>query len=356
MNFTFSEEQLLFQSNIADYLQKEVTPEAVRATWETDTGRDEARWQQMADLGLTAMLVPEAYGGLGLKEIDFILLAYECGRVALPEPLVSTAMVATPLLASVAQDHPQCAEVLQQIATGEALVAIGHTASDFVCDAHTADFLLLPQGDEIHLLPRNAVHYTAQPSVDPSRRLFTVDWQASPQTRLAGGKAGVKLLAATLNRGALGVAAQLLGLAQTMVDMTVQYTAERKQFGRAIGSNQALKHHMANCAVSIEFALPVLHRAAYTVTQQACLADYPVSHAKVSASQAALLAAKNGIQSHGAMGYTWECDLHIFMKRAWALDKSWGHNGFHKNRLHQWLLNPAALIGADKTFGLQQAS
>ena len=353
MDFTFSEDQLLFRDSVKDFLRTEITTDSIRQGWETETGRSEASWRQMVDLGLTSMMVPEAYGGLGMNELDFILLAQECGYVALPEPLVTVAMVATPLLAALAEKNEQCAELLAQIATGDVRVAVGHTANDLVSDAHVADWVLWPRGDEIHLVPRAQLKLTSQPSVDPSRRLFSVEWQPQGDTVLCHGSEAVDLLAATLNRGALGMAAQLLGLAESMVDRTVQYTAERHQFGRPIGANQALKHAMADCAVKIEFAKPVLYRAAYVVAQNPKHGDFAVSHAKVSASGAALLAAKNCIQAHGAMGYTWECDLHIFMKRAWALDKSWGHNGFHKNRLHQWLMNPDAKIGADMTFGQQ---
>lgn len=353
MDFTFTEDQLLFCENVKGFLQAEVTPDAIRACWETETGRNEALWQQIVELGLTAMLVPEAQGGLGMTELDFVLLAQECGRVALPEPLVDTALVATPLLASLAENDPRCASILEKIATGELMIAVGHPANNLVNDAHIADYILLPSGDQVHLVPKDQVKLTAQDSVDPSRKLSAVEWQANDETCLAAGPDGVKLLAATLNRGALGAAAQLVGLAEAMVAMTVQYTTDRLQFGKPIGTNQALKHHMANCAVKTEFAKAPLYRAAYTVQENPIHADFAVSHAKVIAGEAALLAAKNSIQSHGAMGYTWECDLHIFMKRAWALDKFWGHSGFHKNRLHQWLLNPNAKIGADKTFGEQ---
>ena len=353
MDFTFSEDQLVFCDSVKQFLQNEVTPDAVRSGWETETGRSQSLWQQMVELGLTAMLVPEQYGGLGMNELDFILLAQECGRVALAEPLVETALVATPLLASLAENDKRCASLLEKIATGEIKVAIGHTVNPVVSDAHIADYLILPSGNEVHLLPREQAQLAALESVDPSRRLFQVDWTASDETCLVSGAAGVAAMAATLNRGALGAAAQLIGLAEAMVEKTVQYTTERFQFGKAIGANQALKHHMANCAVKYEFAKPALFRAAYTVSQRPVHANFAVSHAKVAAGEAALLAAKNSIQSHGAMGYTWECDLHIWMKRAWALDKFWGHAGFHKNRLHQWLLNPNAKIGADKTFGEQ---
>ena len=353
MDFTFTDDQLLFRDSVKDFLQTEITAESIRQSWEAETGRSDQLWQQMVELGLTAMLVPESYGGLGMNELDFILLAQECGRVALTEPLVETVMVATPLLAALAEKDSRCASLLQQIASGETRVAVGHTTTELVSDAHIADWLLLPSGDQIHLLSRDQVSTTAQPSVDPSRRLFTVEWQGSEDSCLSSGAEGVALLAASLNRGALGCAAQLVGLSEKMVAMTVQYTSDRQQFGKAIGTNQALKHLLANCAVQSEFAKAPLYRAAYTLSERTERADFAVSHAKVVASEAALLAAKNSIQAHGAMGYTWECDLQIFMKRAWALDKSWGHSGFHKNRLHQWLMNPNAKIGADKTFGVQ---
>lgn len=355
MNFTFSEDQLLFCENVSKFLQAEVTAERIRASWQTETGRSDELWQQLVELGLTAMLVPEQYGGLGMNELDFVLLAQSCGEVALPEPLVETALVATPLLASLARQDSRCASLLEKIASGERKVAVGHAVNSVVSDAHIADYLLLPSGNQIHLVAREDVDLVAQPSVDPSRRLFSVNWKVSAETCVANGAEGVALLAASLNRGALGAAAQLIGLAEAMVRMTVKYTSDRHQFGKPIGSYQALKHHMANCAVKTEFAKPVLYRAAYTMSQRPLHADFAVSHAKVSAGEAALLAAKNSIQSHGAMGYTWECDLHIWMKRAWALDKYWGHTGFHKNRLHQWLMNPNAKIGADKTFGEQVA-
>jgi alkylation response protein AidB-like acyl-CoA dehydrogenase len=353
MDFTFSEDQQLFRDNIKAFLSEQITPEGIRKSWETGTGRSPELWKQLVDLGLTGMLVPEKFGGLGMTELDFVLIAQECGRVALPEPLVDTVMVASPMLAALAPDDARCASLLEKIAAGTCIVGVSHTVNPVVADAHVADYLLLPSGNQLHLVGRDQVKLIAQESVDPSRRLFAVDWTPSAETCLGNGAVGVSLLASLLNRGALGAAAQMIGLAEAMVAQTVKYTADRKQFGMAIGANQALKHHMADCAVKIEFAKPVVYRAAYTVSRQPVYADYVVSHAKVAAGEAAHLAARHAIQCFGAMGYTWECDLHIWMKRAWALDKFWGHSGFHKNRLHEWLLNPNAKIGADKTFGEQ---
>ncbi|MCH9692226.1 MAG: acyl-CoA/acyl-ACP dehydrogenase [Gammaproteobacteria bacterium] len=353
MDFTFTKDQQLYHDSVKRFLTAKVTTEYIRQSWASHTGSSAKLWQGLVELGLTAMLVPKAYQGLGMKLLDFILLAQECGRVALPEPLLETTMVATPILGTLAEKDPRCRSLLHKIAAGEARIAVLHTVNNLISDAHNADWLLLPKSDQLHLLARDQVRLTAQASIDPSRRLFTVEWQGSSETCLTSGTEGVALLAFILNCGALATAAQLLGLAEAMLAMTVQYTIDRQQFGRPIGANQALKHHLANCAVATEFAKAPLYRAAYTVSQRPSQADLAISHAKVAAGEAAVLTAKHCIQAHGAMGYTWECDLHIFMKRAWTLDKFWGPAGFHKNRLRLWLMDTKAKIGADQTFSTQ---
>jgi alkylation response protein AidB-like acyl-CoA dehydrogenase len=348
MDFTFTEDQIALRDSVRDFLQNEVTPESIRKRWENP---DDDLWPQLVEMGLTAMLVPEDRDGLGLNPIDFVLIAEECGKVALPGPIVNTVLVATPLLASLAAQNERCADVLAQLTVGETRVAVQHWINPFVNAADKAEWLLLPNGDEVHLLARDQVKLTAQKSVDPSRRLFKIDWTPSRDTVVCSGTQGADLWRSSLNRGALGAAAQLVGLSETMVKMAVQYSTDRQQFGKPIGSFQALKHLLANCAVKYEFARSPLYRAAYTVSVNPTRADFAVSHAKAAASEAALLSARNSMQVHGAMGYTWECDLHIFMKRAWTLDKAWGDPGFHKNRVHEWLLNDRALIGAENTFG-----
>ena len=135
-----------------------------------------------------------------------------------------------------------------------------------------------------------------------------------------------------------------------MVDISVQYTAERQQFGKPIGSFQAVKHHMANVAVRLEYAKAPVYRAAYAVANSLDTADLNCSHAKLVACAAANLAAKNCIQVHGAMGYTWEVDLHIFMKKAWALANTWGDAGFHKQRVSETIFVEGAALGAGNTF------
>ncbi len=356
MDFTFSDDQRLFRESVAGMLAAEITPEAIRARWDSASGFDQNAWRQCAELGLTAALVPEEYGGLGLDEVDFIQLAEECGRVALPEPLVDSALVAVPMLAELAAMNgpgsERCGELLARFADGSTRIAAAHVINPYLNFAAEMDWLLLTYGEEVHLVAGDAVSLQALKSVDPSRRLYRIaDWQPSAATRLADGREAARLWRAALNRGVLGSAAQLVGLSEALVAQAVRYSGEREQFGRAIGANQAVKHLLADCAVKNEFARPVIYRAAYTTSVNARRADCVVSHAKAAAARAATLSARNALQVHGAMGYTWECNLHIWAKRCWALDKAWGDTGFHENRIHEWLLMADVPLGPENTFG-----
>jgi alkylation response protein AidB-like acyl-CoA dehydrogenase len=294
-----------------------------------------------------ALTVPEEFGGLGMSELDFVLLAQECGYVALPEPLVHTALVAVPTLQQLGGEL--AAKWLPQLASGEAKVIVGLEQNLLVEDAHVADLLLIERDAALYALTPGQVELRANDSVDPSRKLFAVDINAGVQP-VASGEQAAALVAGALDRGALGCAAQALGLAQRMVDISVQYTSERQQFGQAIGSFQAVKHHMANVAVSLEYAKAPVHRAAYAIARGEDCAARAVSHAKLMACEAANLAAKNAIQVHGAMGYTWEVDLHIFMKKAWALANTWGDAGFHKSRVADYIFSDDAVLGSVGTF------
>ncbi|MFV8817952.1 acyl-CoA dehydrogenase family protein [Haliea sp. E17] len=347
MDFTFSEDQLLFQESVRDFLVNEVTPERIRQSWETDSGRDDNLWQQLAEMGLSGLTVPEIHGGLGMSELDFVLLAQECGYVALPEPLVNTSLVAVPMLVELGGELAE--QWLPRIAGGEARVLVALEQNLVAEDAHVADLLLLEQGGAIYALTPEQFSAEANESVDPSRRLFRVAINPGVAPVLAGDQAK-PLIQAAMNRGALACAAQALGLAQRMIDISVTYTSERTQFGKPIGSFQAVKHHLADVAVRLEYAKAPVYRAAYALANNVQGAVVAVSHAKLAACEAASLGAKKGIQVHGAMGYTWEVDLHIFMKKAWALANTWGDAGFHKSRVAEAIFAEDAAIGADATF------
>jgi len=348
MEFLFSEDQEMLAQTIRDFLAGECTAEHVRGFWETDTGRSPEFWQKLTDIGLPALLVPEEHGGLGMNEVDATLVFEETGRVALAEPLISTAAVAAPLLRELGGGC--AANWLPRIAAGEAIVAVGHAQSPFVADAHVAQLLLLPDGDDLHAVDPANVTLTAQTSNDQSQRLFSIDWTPSSDTRIAEKEVGAALQAAALDRGALACASEQLGVCSTLIEMGALYATQRKQFGVAIGTFQAVKHRLANARVKLEYAKAVVHRAAHSVANAAPTRASDVSMAKVTASEAATFAAKESLQVHGAIGYTYEQDLHVWMKRAWSHDLAWGTGAFHRGRLQAALLDGDGAIAA---FGFQ---
>lgn len=345
MDFTFSDEQRMAAEVLRALLDAECRPADLRRLLAAGAARDAGRWEKLAAMGFSGLLVPEAAGGLGLQPQDFVLAAEACGAAALPEPLVETVGVALPLLADFA-GTPVADACLARALAGEITVAVGHPANPFVADADTAGALLLPAGDGLHLVEPAAARLTAQPSIDPFRRLFRVDFAAGPP--LAAGPAVAAALERALDRGALFAAAQLVGLGQRAIELAVAYARERTQFGRPIGANQAVKHLLASAQVKIEFARPVVHAAAAEIVAGGLRGRARVSHAKLAAADAADAAVRAAVQVHGAMGYSWEVDVHLFLKRALALTYAWGEPGFHRARVAARVIG--APLGPDHTF------
>ena len=294
MKFAFSTEQLELRDAVRDLLAKECTPAHVRDAWTNATGRVPGLWDQLVEMGVTGILVPEANGGLGMTYVDLVLVLEETGRFAVPEPIVETAAGGAPYFED-----------------ATVTVAAGH---DRVAWADTADVIFTAAG----MVDPATATLTPHASVDGSRRLFTV---AGPSTPPTGDVAGA------FNRSVLGFAAQQCGLADRMLELTVEYVKARNQFGKPVGSFQAVKHHLANARVALEFARPLVYRAAVT------LDPVHISMAKRKADDAALVTAKAALQCHGAIGYTTEYDLHLYMKRAWALARSYGDARFHRARV-----------------------
>jgi len=349
MQFVFSEDQLALQQTVRDFLAGECPPERIRELWESDSGRSAELWRKLAELGIPGLLVPEEHGGMGLSEIDAVLIQEEIGRAGLAEPLVSTAAVAAPLLAEQG-DAERAAAWLARIAGGEAIVAVGNAASPLVADVHVAHLLLLAHGDEVHAVDPAEVESVAQPATDPAQKLHRIDWKPRESTCLATGERGRALQAAALDRGALACAAQLLGVGDQLLAMASTYAGQRKQFGKPIGSFQAVKHHLASVKVAIEYARPMVHRAAWSVAEAVPGRALHVSMAKLAAAEAAAQAARTALQVHGAIGYTWEQDLHLFMRRAWSLAQAWGRAPFHLARVRTAILDGSQAIGPGSTF------
>jgi hypothetical protein len=265
-----------------------------------------------------------------MDEVDLVLLLEEAGRAALPEPLVEHTAVAVPAL----RDHggEAGAPWLASAASGEALLGVG-LAGPYVLYAEQADALLLAHADELHLVERSSVTLTPQRSVDYSRRLAAVEWTPSPSTRLAEGADALQAVTDARDRGALAAAAQCVGIAQQLIDVTVDYVGQREQFGKVVGSYQAVKHHVADALLAVEFARPLVYVAAYAMANATPHRGRDVSVAKAVASDAVDHAARMALQCHGAIGYTFEYDLHLWMKRGWALSAAWGDAGWHRARV-----------------------
>jgi Acyl-CoA dehydrogenase, C-terminal domain len=234
---------------------------------------------------------------------------------------------------------------LPELCAGRAALALSLEGSHLVADAQLADLLLIQQGTALHAVPRAATRLHAEGSVDGSRRLFRVEWTPGEGTLIAS-DARVALAAAH-DRGALATSAQLIGIARHLLDVTVEYVKVRKQFGKPIGSFQAVKHHLADAVLALEFAAPVVYRAAYSVARGDASRTVHVAMAKAYASDAAQLAARKALQCHGAMGYAYEYDLHLWMKRAWALARSWGDAAWHRSRVAAALLDGPRLEDSD---------
>lgn len=310
MDFRFTDDQLTLAESVRDYFVGTHGPEVLRRLDAGDK-RDPNIWQGLIDMGLPGLLVPEEHGGMGLGMVDAALIAMECGRACLAEPLVDTAFVTVPYLLSKGET-----DSLSEFALGERSIPVPH-----IINPHWADGVALLE----------------YPSVDPLRLLFENPDNVENDPYL-------------LNLGALMSAAQLVGLADAMLAQATEYAKIRTQFGQPIGAFQAIKHQLASCSVAIEFAKPVVWRAAAALQDGLATAPVHISHAKVAATDAAMLTAETGIQVHGAMGYTYEVDLHFWMKRTWALAGAWGSRAFHINRVDDAILRDAIAIGPEHTF------
>jgi hypothetical protein len=287
---------------------------------------------------------------MGLNDLDWVLILQELGYHGIPDSLSDAAYLAVDILNQLPASVPLRKEWLPRMVEGRARIAVAHPVNPFVADAAIADLLLLWHDDEIHALKPAQAKLSHNPSIDQSRRLYKIEWTPTAASRLCDAATGKPIWEDAFNRATLSVASQLRGLARRMMDLGIDYSAQRKQFGKPVGSFQAIKHQMADIAVKIEFAGPVIHRAAYAMAHRLPQRAVHVSHAKLAAAEAALLAARNSLQAHGAMGYTWEADLQMFMKRAWALESAWGTRAFHKSRIAAAVLADGAALGPGETF------
>jgi alkylation response protein AidB-like acyl-CoA dehydrogenase len=331
VQFVLSEDQRLLTDAVRIMLTSECPPSAVRDAW--DAGRfDAGRWKTLADLGVTGLTVPQDLGGMGLGFLDLVPVMVEAGRVALPEPLIEVA-VSAGLLADLGGTFAQ--EWLPRIAAGDAVVVTACPEVDpYPVHVTQADLMVVCEGDDVRVAWPEELDVVPQPNVDPARPTASI---ARTDGEMAGRDAGDAIRRAAM-RGATLAAAMQVGLGTAMIDQAVAYAKQREQFGKPIGTFQAVKHHLASALVDVQFARPLVERAAHSLDNGDPDVAVHVAMAKAFADEAANAAAKHALQVHGAIGYTWECDLQLFMKRAWSLAASFGATEHHWRTLDRTLV------------------
>lgn len=325
MRFAFTDEQDMFRDTVRDLLADACPPEAVRASWDSDDGRVPGLWRALAEMGVLSALAPEDAGGLGMDEVDLVRILEEAGYAGVPDPLMEHAAVAVPALAEGGAHEELTAAMAGESTCTIALVSGGA----LVVAADTADVVVAERDGALTALSGWGTE--PERSIDQSRRLG----------RITGVHEGTPLPGAdpalAADRAALGTAAQCIGVARRLLDATVEYVGERHQFGKPVGSYQAVKHHLADVRLGIEFAAPLVYRAAWSVahpgTHDAVIRGRDVSMAKSTASDAVDLACRAALQCHGAIGYTFEYDLQLWLKRGWVLASAHGDARRHRDRV-----------------------
>ena len=317
MKFALDAQQRDFAASIDAALSAADVAAAVRAWSVADTAPARKIWSQLGELGVTALVVDEDFEGLAAHPIDLVVACEGLGRWGVPGPVAESLAVAPILLRG---DERSAA-----LAAGDLIATVALEPE--VPRAVNADFaglVLLASGDTAS----DGTAGTAHDSVDPTRRLFDVTAAGAPwpaDTALA------------YEYGALATAAQLIGGGQAMLDMSVAYAKQRSQFGRIIGSYQAIKHKLADVHIAVELARPLVYAAALALAENSPDTPRDVSAAKAAASDAALLSARAALQTHGAIGYTAEHDLSQQLLRVQALRAAWGDPARQRRRVLEGL-------------------
>jgi len=363
MNFDFSEEQYLLRDQAKRFLGDRSTSAAVRAVLEDDAvSFDEGLWRGMAELGWIGTAIPEEYGGAGLSGEDLCVIAEELGRSLAPTPFSSSVyMAAEALLMTGSEDQKQ--EYLPALAMGERIgcmavaegigladpasakthvragliegmkvpVADGDVADFAIVLANTASgsdpslFLVDLDGDEVSRKPVEMI--------DPTRSHAEITFAGAAAKPLGEPGQGWMITRAVFDRAAILMAFEQVGGAQACLDMAAEYARNRFAFGRAIGSYQAIKHKLADIYVDTELARANAYYGAWALAVDAPDLPTAAAAARVAASEAYNLAARENIQTHGGMGFTWEFDCHLYYRRAKLLSLALGGERLWKDRL-----------------------
>ena len=307
-----SEERELLRGTVAALVDKHASPEAVRQAMESERGFDESLWKLLCEqVGVAALVVPEELGGAGGELADAAVVIEELGRGLVPTPLLGTTLAELALLAAADPD----ADALEELAAGTKIGVVAFD-TDFVISGDVADIVIVADGQQLKRLTQ----FTAHPAktLDPTRRLARIESEGDTEI---GADPGLADTAAIL------LAAEQIGAAARCLDLTVAYTKDRVQFGRPIGSFQALKHRMADLYVAVQSARAVVNDAvAEPSPTSAALARF-------SASEAFSKVVGEAVQMHGGIAITWEHDIQLYFKRAHGSAQLLGPPREHLRRL-----------------------
>ena len=363
MDFSFTSDQQLLKNSARAFLDEHCTPATVRGLWNDPRGESEAMWKDMAQLGWLGLALPEAHGGSDLGMVESALLLEELGRASYPGPYLPTVLVAMAITRAGTEAQKQ--RWLPSVAAGSARATTafldgelswapdaittraeksgaGYTlsgAKPFVAWAHIADVMLVPaktaEGVTLFLVdPRAAgIKQTPVTGMDLATRWMNLTLERVPvgaDAVLGAPGKGQPLLEALVRMGAVGAAAEMLGAARRCLDMAVEYAKVREQFGQPIGSFQAIRHKCAEMLLEVENSHAAVYYAAWAIDAKAEDADLAASVAKAYVGDASRKVCGEAIQVHGGIGFTWEYDLHLYFKRAKALEVQYGDADFHR--------------------------
>src|SRR5207249_3931892 len=366
MDFSFSSDQQLLKNSARAFLDEHCKPATVRLLWDDPRGESDTMWKEMAQLGWHGLALPEAYGGSGLGMVESAILLEELGRASYPGPYWPTVLAAAAVAA--AGNDAQKKRWLSAIATGDARATLALLDADldwdpaamttraeksakgwtlsgtkrFVPWAHVANVLLIParapEGPSLFLVDPAAAGLKLSPvqGMDLATRWVHLDMDkvpVAPEALLGTPGQAAPLLSSLVRRGAIGAAAEMLGAARRCLDMAVGYAKVREQFGQPIGSFQAIRHKCSEMLLEVENSHSAVYYAAWALDAKAEDHELAASVAKAYVGDASRKVCGEAIQVHGGIGFTWEYDLHIYFKRAKALESMYGVVDYHREQI-----------------------
>jgi alkylation response protein AidB-like acyl-CoA dehydrogenase len=374
MDFDLSKPQKLLKDSARELLARQCKPERVRQLMETETANDDQLWREIADQGWTGLIIPEEHGGLGLGLLEMAVVSEEIGRACMPGAFLSTLFSSALILR--AGSPKQKANYLEAIAAGELKATVAQLETNaswdleainvkaerdngnfrlsgrklFVPDAAVADLVICVarNGESYTLVPvgrgTDGLQVKAMPSMDATRKIYEVMFNdvSVAETEVFGADGDARgALSQAIQVATVALCAEMVGGMQWILDTTVEYAKTRQQFGRPIGSFQAIQHLCADMLLMTESARSAAYYAAWALTEGAPAASSAVSIAKAYCSDAYREVGNRGVQIHGGIGFTWEHDLHLYYKRSKASEVMFGDAAFHRERIARIIVDGA---------------